>query len=97
MDNPPFLSLQKITDYTPDCNTIQVFAKCDDFIEALCKRLAVPIPPFTLHRRARVSTHQEEEGGRVNISVTGLDTDEDLPYSFIKVINSTLDSVNLSR
>lgn len=83
-------SLQKITSYTADENTMQVFAKCDDFIEALCKRLDVQIPPFVLHRRARVSARQGE-GAEVKVTVTGLDTDEkDLPYSFIKVCTKTL-------
>lgn len=64
---------------------MQVFAKCDDFIEGLCKRLSMEIPPFTLYRRAKVST-QQGEGAEVTVTVTGLDTDEkDLPYSFIKV------------
>lgn len=63
---------------------MQVFAKCDDFIEGLCKRLNVQIPPFMLYRRAKV-TVQQGEGSTIKITVTGLDTDEDLPYSFIKV------------
>ena len=64
---------------------MQVFAKCDDFINGLCKRLNLEIPPFTLYRRAKVSTEQGE-GSEVKVTVTGLDTDEkDLPYSFIKV------------
>lgn len=64
---------------------MQVFAKCDDFIEGLCKRLNIEIPPFTLYRRAKVST-QQGEGSEVKVTVTGLDTNEkDLPYSFIKV------------
>ena len=62
-----------------------MFAKCDDFIEALCKRLEVEIPPFVLYRRACVSTSQEAEGGEIKVEVMGLDVDEDLPYSFIKV------------
>ena len=78
-------SLQKISDYTEDDNTIQVFAKCDDFIEALCKRIKVEIPPFVLYRRAKVAAHREEESGKVVITVTGMDVDENLPYSFIKV------------
>lgn len=84
----PLHSLQKISSYTADDNTMQVFAKCDDFIEGLCKRLNVEIPPFTLYRRAIVST-QKGEGAEVKVTVTGLDTDEkDLPYSFIKVQTS---------
>lgn len=63
---------------------MQVFAKCDDFIEGLCKRLGVEIPPFVLHRRASVESKQQEDG-TIQIQVTGLDTDENLPYSFIKV------------
>ena len=78
-------SLQKITTaYTDDDKTMQVFAKCDDFIIGLCQRLKVEIPPFVLHRRARIST-QKVEGAGIKVTVTGLDTDEDLPYSFIKV------------
>lgn len=83
--SPPLSSLQKIKDYEPDENTILVFAKCDDFMEALCKRLDVKIPPFVLHRRAKVAVQQGEEG-TISVSVTGLDIDEDLPYSFIKVL-----------
>ena len=64
---------------------MQVFAKCDDFIEALCERIKVKIPPFVLYRRAKVAVEQGE-GDTINITVTGLDIDEeDLPYSFIKV------------
>ena len=65
---------------------MQVFAKCDEFMEGLCKRLDVPIPPFVLHRRARISTKQGEDRAFV-VTVTGLDIDEDLPYSFIKVLS----------
>lgn len=78
-------SLQKITtSYTDDDGTMQVFAKCDDFIIGLCQRLNVEIPPFILHRRARISA-RKVEGAGITVTVTGLDTDEDLPYSFIKV------------
>ena len=63
---------------------MQVFAKCDEFMEGLCQRLGVQIPPFVLHRRARVTTKQGSSG-TVEVTVTGLDTDEDIPYSFIKV------------
>lgn len=86
-------SLQKITDYPEDENTIHVFAKCDDFMEALCKRLDITIPPFRLKRRAKVETKQDESG-KVIVTVTGLDVDEDLPYSFIKVrLNSSFYSL----
>jgi hypothetical protein len=79
--------LQKIKDYNPDENTMQVFAKCDDFIKGLCQRLDIEIPPFTLYRRAKVATTKQDEGSEVKVTVTGLDTDEKLlPYSFIKVL-----------
>ena len=61
-----------------------VFAKCDDFMSGLMERLGCVIPKFTLKRRARI-TQETKEGGRVQVTVTGLDRDEDLPYSFIKV------------
>ncbi len=64
---------------------MQVFAKCDDFMEGLCQRLGVPIPPFVLHRRARVSVSREEGEGALRVAITGLDIVEDLSYSFIKV------------
>ena len=63
---------------------MQVFAKCDDFMSTLMAKLGHDIPPFTLKRRARVAI-ETKEGGQVCVSVTGLDRDEDLPYSFIKV------------
>lgn len=87
-------SLQKIPDYSPDENTMQVFAKCDNFMEGLCERLGVRIPPFVLHRRAQVVTEDivgEGDGEKgVKVTVTGLDVDEDLPYSFIKVCGHDL-------
>lgn len=65
-----------------------MFAKCDDFMEGVCKRLGVQIPPFVLHRRAEVLTEALVGDGEqgVKVTVTGLDVDEDLPYSFIKVV-----------
>ena len=78
-------SLQKIPDYSQNENTIEVFAKCDDFSEGLCKRLGVTIPPFVLHRRAQVVTEETSAGQGIKVSVTGLDVDENIPYSFIKV------------
>ncbi len=78
-------SLQKIKEYSPDENTVQVFAKCDEFTEGLCQRLGVTIPPFVLHRRAQVVTDAPEQDQGIKITVTGLDVDEDTPYSFIKV------------
>ncbi len=92
--------MQKISDYTEDENTIQVFAKCDDFIEALCQRIKVKIPPFVLYRRAKVAAKQDESG-KVVVMVTGMDVDEDLPYSFIKVNGDTfpvlvIDGLSLS-
>ena len=47
-------SLQKIQAYTPDDYTIQLFAKCDEFMEGLCQHLQVEIPPFVLHKRSQV-------------------------------------------
>jgi len=81
----PLSSLQKIPDYSTDENTIQVFAKCDDFSEGLCKRLGVAIPPFVLHRRAQVVTEEASASQGIKVTVTGLDVDENIPYSFIKV------------
>lgn len=49
----------------------------------LMERLGLPIPPFTLLRRARLAA--EHEGESLLIKVTGLDPQEDTPYSFIKV------------
>lgn len=63
---------------------MQVFAKCDDFMSGLIERLGCVIPKFTLKRRARIAIESKEEGP-VKVTVTGLDRDEDLPYSFIKV------------
>ncbi len=77
-------SLQRIPQFPPNNHTIQVFAKCDDFMSALMTKLGHKIPPFTLKRRARV-TMDTKDNGSVQVTVTGLDRDEDLPYSFIKV------------
>ena len=74
---------------------MQVFAKCDDFMEALCERVKVKIPPFVLYRRAKVAARQDEESGKVIVTVTGLDVDENLPYSFIKVKSAHLCTVVL--
>ena len=63
-----------------------MFAKCDDFMEALCERIKVKIPPFVLYRRAKVAAKLDQESGKVIVTVTGMDVDaRKLPYSFIKV------------
>ena len=77
-------SLQKIPQFPRASNTLPVFAKCDDFMTELAKRLNMEIPNFVLKRRAKVSTEKQDDG-QLKVTVTGLDVDEDVPYSFIKV------------
>ena len=77
-------SLQKLTRFPEGERTVQVFSKCDRFMVALMQHLSLEIPPFVLHRRARF-TLTKQEGGTTQITVTGLDIEEELPYSFIQV------------
>lgn len=84
-------SLQRIPQFPPDSRTMQVFAKCDDFMSALLTTLGQEIMPFTLKRRACI-TMETWESGHTQVMVMGLDRDEDLPYSFIKV--SICDELN---
>ncbi len=71
-------SLQRIPQFPPGNRTMHVFAKCDDFMSALMAKLGHNIPPFTLKRRARIAM-ETKEGGSVQVTVIGLDRDEDLP------------------
>ncbi len=82
------LSLQRIPQFPADDRTIQVFGTCDDFMSTLMTELGHEIPPFTLKRRARINVDTKKDGS-VQMTVTGLDRDEDLPYSFIKVLYGT--------
>ena len=74
---------------------MQVFAKCDDFAKGLLKRLGVAIPSFVLHRRAQVVTEAPREGQGIKVTVTGLDVDEDTPYSFIKVCGIRMEVLDI--
>ena len=80
-------SLQRIPQHPGGPKEMQVYAKCDDFMSGLMRRLELEIPPFTLKRRVRVTTSMAkgDAGHSLHIAVTGLDNHTNKPYSFIKV------------
>ncbi|XP_011406188.1 PREDICTED: uncharacterized protein LOC100633014 [Amphimedon queenslandica] len=74
-------NLQKIPQFPESNNVLPVYSMCDTFMKKLMHELQLEIPKFLLHRRAKVTS--KTKGDNLEVTVNGIDVDEDIPYSFI--------------
>ena len=70
--------------------TMKIHAFSDTIMEGLMERLGIPIPPWIVRRRVRITRKNKSDHGSYEILVEGRDPDNpSIPFSLFKSIHVT--------
>lgn len=75
-------NLQKIPQFPSSSRSMQIYSMCDVYMKRVLHELQMDIPKFLLYRRLKITSENTKDD--LKLVVTGVDVEEDIPYSFIQ-------------
>ena len=71
--------------------TMNIHAFCDTVMQGLMERLKIPIPPWILRRRVRVTCDTDSDKHKLTITIQGRDPDKaEIPFTLFQTIQVSI-------